>query len=899
MNRFAFFLRHAAVHLLRERQRTLFVLFCIAAGVAAVVSLRTLGLMMGDALTRDLRMANRGDIAIQMPAQIAADGTGATVDQSLFTIEGDARGGQTITLSQEGEARLLTWATSRGLEAMPFWTNGGPFARLYQAGSSAAESIMLLCVDAAHYPYYGSVHVVQPDGATLLQALPTADSMAISTELAQALDLKPGNRVSLVGAAGDFTVSAIVDPNSESSLADPFFAVFPFAYLPYQTCLQEFQVRPNTYYLRAPAGADVEAAKRDLLAEFPGLQPTTTEDLRRANHEFSAALLRLTTAAGLISLLIGGIGIANTMIVTVSRRTLEIAVLKTLGLQAGQITWMFTLEALILGLVGGLLGLPLGLGLVLALKTFAERFVAQPMYLAVYPEALVMGLALGLVVTVAFGLLPTLSAGRVRPNRVLRLTESSLPRAGRGVSLLALLALTALIGLVVGPILGSLGLGLLLAYATILILGAALLLLRGVVWLITRLPSLGSISLKLAQRAVSEQPGRVASTLLSLVVGIFCLSLLSLLVQGSLQLVSDTALTFLGGNVLATVSSLEAGQALEREIARLPDVTFVHDRVYSAEVVAINGNRDVAALKRQALAAAGGENALGAPAAAIDDLVANFDMKVLDENTWPYHIAQGHDIAGRVSSPDAAPILLEPGAFDNRLAWFGLEPGDTLTLRFPQGEERRATIAGLTAPHSGGFLLQGLVDMRATWGIVPPGFVPEGATPQPSVYVLTVPDEDLNQTLDLLAGLPGIYMVAASELLTYTERFAQRFAPLPVIISALALFASSVILANTVSLATLERRRQIGIMKALGLQAESVLGLLLLENGLVGLTGGLLGTGLSTLVLVLSGALGEGRLPLTALGLLVLLAVGLTLGATLLTAYGAAREKPLNVLRYE
>jgi putative ABC transport system permease protein len=115
----------------------------------------------------------------------------------------------------------------------------------------------------------------------------------------------------------------------------------------------------------------------------------------------------------------------------------------------------------------------------------------------------------------------------------------------------------------------------------------------------------------------------------------------------------------------------------------------------------------------------------------------------------------------------------------------------------------------------------------------------------------------------------------------------------------LALFAAGVIMANTVSLSTLERRRQIGIMKALGLQAESALGLLLLENGLVGLVGGLLGTGLSAIALSLSGALGQGRIPLGALGLLILLAVGLTLGATLLTAYGASREKPLNVLRYE
>jgi putative ABC transport system permease protein len=124
---------------------------------------------------------------------------------------------------------------------------------------------------------------------------------------------------------------------------------------------------------------------------------------------------------------------------------------------------------------------------------------------------------------------------------------------------------------------------------------------------------------------------------------------------------------------------------------------------------------------------------------------------------------------------------------------------------------------------------------------------------------------------------------------------------LPVGVAALALFASSTIIANAVSLATLERRRQIGIMKALGLQAERVLGLLLLESGLVGLLGGVLGVVLGVFVLVEAKLIdpGIGNLPLATLGGMVALAVGLTLAATLLTAYGAAREKPLNVLRYE
>jgi ABC-type antimicrobial peptide transport system permease subunit len=907
MDRLQFFLRHAVAHLRRERQRTLFVLFCISAGVAAVVSLRTMGLMVSDALARDLQLANRGDIAIGMPSRIDEQRERAAesdVDRSLFDVSGDPAGNQTISLSRSGEVRLKAWASSCGLEAMPFWTNGGPFARVYKAGNQAvAESIRILCVDPTSYPFYGNVQIIIPAETDLAHVLSEPYALAASDELAEELQLEIGDQVHLAGAPTWFNVTAIVDRKSEASLNNVLATVFPFAYVPYETCTKLLHKRPNVYYLRLPAGADVHAAKEEILAQFPGLQPTTTEDLRQANRAFSDTLLRLVTVMGLASLLIGGIGIANTMTVVVSRRMLEIGVLKTVGVQAHQITLMFMVEALILGAVGSVLGIPLGLGLVVGLRTFAERFVGQTVQFAVYPEALGMGLVLGLTVTVVFGLLPTLSAGRVRPGVVLGPAQAALPRAGRVLSLLTVTVLTGIMGLIAGQILGDLASGLLAAYAIIVILGLVMVALRTVIWLVSHFPSFGIVSLKLSLRAMGAQKGRATSTLLALVVGILCLGLVWTFVQGTRQLVSDLAPTFLGGNVLVTIHSREVGRALERRLSRIPGVTFKHDTVHVAEIVAINGNRDMEGLKRQASVVAGGALVVGDPETLIHQFVSAFDMKVLDENTWSYQVAEGTDIAGeataRASAASRSEILLEPDLNAPVYAWFGLKPGDVLTLRFPGGATRQATIAGITAPHNVGFLLQGLLDLRATHSIVQPRFVPSGEPPQPSTYVLEVPHERMNETMDLLAAMPGIYMVATEEFVVYTERYTEQFVPLPLIVSAQALFAGCVIIANAVSLSTLERRREIGIMKALGVQSESVLGLLLLENGLVGLVGGLLGAGLSALLILLSGSLGEQSIPSGALLLLVLLAVGLTLGASMLTAYGASRERPLHVLRYE
>jgi putative ABC transport system permease protein len=159
----------------------------------------------------------------------------------------------------------------------------------------------------------------------------------------------------------------------------------------------------------------------------------------------------------------------------------------------------------------------------------------------------------------------------------------------------------------------------------------------------------------------------------------------------------------------------------------------------------------------------------------------------------------------------------------------------------------------------------------------------------------------MNETLTALSEISGTFIVETDQMTVFAERMMAQLASLPLIVASLALFASSTIIANSVSLATLERRRQIGIMKALGLQAERVLALLLLENGLVGLAGGGIGVALGTLAVSALQLIGPGgeNLPLEIFALLIALAIGLSLMATLLSAYRASREKPLNVLRYE
>ena len=166
--------------------------------------------------------------------------------------------------------------------------------------------------------------------------------------------------------------------------------------------------------------------------------------------------------------------------------------------------------------------------------------------------------------------------------------------------------------------------------------------------------------------------------------------------------------------------------------------------------------------------------------------------------------------------------------------------------------------------------------------------------------------EHLNEVLLRLSALmPPVLALDLQFIDGLLSRLINQFSAIPTLVGLLSLLAAAVIMANTVSLATLERRRQIGILKAIGLKGKRVLWVMLLENTIIGLLGGLLGIGLSGLGVAIMTAMGMGdSIPipadarLTAI-LLVVASVVIAWIATLASAQVAIRENVTNVLRYE
>ena len=144
----------------------------------------------------------------------------------------------------------------------------------------------------------------------------------------------------------------------------------------------------------------------------PGFQVTNRGSVRDASDQSTDVFTTLLGAVAAISLLVGGIGVMNIMLVSVTERTREIGIRKAIGAQRADILKQFLVEAMLVSVVGGLVGVALGI--------LTSRFTiagVQPV-LAMYSVALAFGAAV--LCGLFFGTYPAARAARMRPVEALR-----------------------------------------------------------------------------------------------------------------------------------------------------------------------------------------------------------------------------------------------------------------------------------------------------------------------------------------------------------------------------------------------------------------------------------------------------------------------------------------------
>lgn len=120
-----------------------------------------------------------------------------------------------------------------------------------------------------------------------------------------------------------------------------------------------------------------------------------------------------------IALVVAGIGIANTMLMSIMERTREIGIMKAVGATDMNVLEVFLIESALLGLIGGIVGCALGMGISNVLSRISVLEGMQ-MKTAITPELLSAGLGFSVIVGVVSGLWPAMRAAKLNPIDALR-----------------------------------------------------------------------------------------------------------------------------------------------------------------------------------------------------------------------------------------------------------------------------------------------------------------------------------------------------------------------------------------------------------------------------------------------------------------------------------------------
>lgn len=384
-------------------------------------------------------------------------------------------------------------------------------------------------VDTGKYPLAGNLTFVDMTDKPLDDLLKSPDDVIITRDLALTYKLNVGDTILLSDLNYGQPLTAVIrgiasdTPNHQGSKI----------YFSHETsqALTGLDSSANTVLVSAENPDEVLTKLESL-----GWRVFTVQHLADVSAATQGALAMGLNDIGLLGLLVSGIGIANTMQALMRRRRKEVAIWKTLGYSSGRIQSMFIAEAGLLGFFGSLVGASLGVLLSLGMVGLFSRITTVLVKWSFSPKEAISGVVVGTMTTIIFAMWSIVSTSRVTPQSLLRNEEPGISQipAGQGL-LLGLLLVIPFMAIAVW-VLKSFLTGLLVLIGTIL----ALAVLGAILWLLvflaakifpTRNWALGKISRKgLTQRGSSQFFAMVA-----LFIGVFMLGLGTVITESGNQ----------------------------------------------------------------------------------------------------------------------------------------------------------------------------------------------------------------------------------------------------------------------------------------------------------------------------------------------------------------------------
>ncbi|WP_418126018.1 MacB family efflux pump subunit [Variovorax sp. 160MFSha2.1] len=393
-DRFAQAFRMALRAMNAHRLRTFLTMLSIIIGIAAVVSVVALGRGAQAQVMAQVRELGTNTLDV-FPGKDFGD-THAAAIETLVAADAEALADQPYVDSATPNLSINVTALYRELAVAGQVTGVG-------AGHFRVRGLKLASgrfFDALDVERHGQVAVIDPKAATTLFKSAT----------------RAIGEIVLLGNMPVEIIGVLQPVQSSSNTSTPTFYV-PYAAVATRLSGQSHLDSISLRVRDAVSSQAVQQAVTAMLSERHGRKDFfifSSDQIRQAVTRTSTTLTVLISGIAMIALLVGGIGVMNIMLVSVTERTQEIGVRMAIGARQSDILQQFLIEAMLVCLIGGVLGVLIALGLGLA-----ADLMGLGLQMSFSVASIVLAVACSTLIGITFGFLPARNAARLDPVQAL------------------------------------------------------------------------------------------------------------------------------------------------------------------------------------------------------------------------------------------------------------------------------------------------------------------------------------------------------------------------------------------------------------------------------------------------------------------------------------------------
>ncbi|MER7573324.1 FtsX-like permease family protein [Streptomyces sp. NPDC126514] len=711
------------------------------------------------------------------------------------------------------------------------------------------------------------------------------DQVMVDADTMDKHDLRLGDEIGVISAVGTHTakISGIAD----FEVTNPGAAIF---YLDTATAQRTLAGEPDVYTnvnVTAASGVSDAQLKKNVLAATGGdYKVQTAKETADANQQDVAGFMNVMKYAMLgfagIAFLVGIFLIINTFSMLVAQRTREIGLMRAIGSSRKQVNRSVLVEALLLGTVGSLLGVGAGVGLAIGLMKLMGSMGMElsTSDLTIGWTTPAIGLVLGVVVTVLAAYLPARRAGKVSPMAALR--DAGAPADAKAGRVRAVLGTLLTAGGGYGLYLAAsadkakegslwLGLGIVLTLIGFVVIGP--LLAGGVVRVLGALVlrMFGPVG-RMAERNALRNPRRTGATGAALMIGLALVACLSVVGSSMVASATDQLDKTVGTDFIIQSDS---GQLVTPEAVKAAKATPGLEHVTQYKIADVDYTTpDGKTLKNTDITAADPTYAEDLRTETVAGSLA--DAYKPDSMSVDEKFAKDHDV----------------------------ELGSKIEVAFKDGATADLTVRAITSSDV-------VIDAGSKYIAITTlaKYVPADKMPLDQLVFASAKDGQQDAAYkSLKSALHDYPQYTVRDQTDYKEALKDQIGQLLNMIYgllALAIIVAILGVVNTLALSVVERTREIGLMRAIGLSRRQLRRMIRMESVVIALFGALLGLGLgmgwgatAQQLLALEG-LKVLEIPWGTIGGVFIGSAFVGLFAALIPAFRAGRMNVLNAIATE